>query len=189
MNGGTVRRASLDGTMSAEDWSRMRGLGVEHAHSAAVALHFIPRTEPSRQLARLESLAHAIVGFAPSGLCDRLVAEGDGRGLCTSNVEGPLGKVDVRLPVAAQLSRDEGGAIHLVMRNMRPVEAKGVLGWSPFVATNHLVTAVDLYPTQAGWFVFTRIALEMSEHESSAKTLSDALLRLDAWLCQSLAQA
>jgi len=187
MNGATVRRTSLDGTMNADDWARMQSLGVEHAHSAAVALHFVPSTVPARQIARLESLARAIVGFAPAGVCDRLVSEGDGRGLCTSTVDGPIGKVDVRLPVVTQLTQGEDGAVHLVMRNMRPVEAKGLLSWSPLVATNHLAAAVDFYPSPTGWFVYTRVVLEMADHESSAKTLSDAFLKLDAWLCASLA--
>ena len=55
-------------------------------------------------------------------------------------------------------------------------------------APDHLKVIVDMYPTDDGWLVYTRVGVEMSDHESSAKTISDALLKLDSWLSRDLAR-
>jgi hypothetical protein len=186
--GASVRRTSLDGTLTADDKQRLRALGLGKLHSAAVVLHRIPKTDPAKQLARLRKLARAVDGFAPSGACDGITAEGDGKGLCTGSVDGPLGKIPVRMPVGAKLVED-GDKVHLTIQNVRPMEAKPLFSWSPVVDPGHLKVLVDFYPTPEndGWLVYTRVGVEMSDHESSAKTISDALLKLDSWLSKELA--
>jgi len=187
--GASVRRTSLDGTLTADDRGRLRALGLGKMHSAAVVLHHIPKTDAARQIARLRVLAHRVDGFDPSGACDRITSEGDGTGLCTGSVDGPIGRIPVRMPVSARLTESADGSVHLLISNVRPMEAKPLFSWSPVVAPGHLKVAVDLYPTDDGWLVYTRVGVEMSDHESSAKTISDALLKLDSWLSRDLAHA
>ncbi len=187
--GASVKRTSLDGTLTADDRGRLRALGLGKMHSAAVVLHHIPKTDAARQISRLRMLAHRVDGFDPSGACDRITAEGDGTGLCTGSVDGPLGRIPVRMPVAARLTESGDGSVHLLISNVRPMEAKPLFAWSPVVAPGHLKVAIDLYPTDDGWLVYTRVGVEMSDHESSAKTISDALLKLDAWLSRDLSRA
>jgi hypothetical protein len=187
--GQSVRRSSLDGTLNADDRSRLGALGLGKMHSAAVVLHRIPKTDQARQVARLKKLVRSVDGFAPSGACDGITSEGEGTGLCTGSVDGPLGKIPVRMPVAAKLTESDGGAMHLAISNMRPMEAKPLFSWSPVVEPGHLKVVVDFYPEGDAWLVYTRVAVEMSEHESSAKTISDALLKLDAWLSRDLAKS
>jgi hypothetical protein len=187
--GATVRRSSLEGNLTQDDKQRLRALGLGTMHSAAVVLHRIPKTDAARQLARLKKLSQRVDGFAPSGACDGITSDGEGTGLCTGSVDGPLGRIPVRMPVAAKLTEGGDGSIHLLIHNLRPMEAKPLFSWSPVVAPDHLKVMVDLYPTDDGWLVYTRVGVEMSEHESSAKTISDALLKLDSWLSRELARA
>jgi len=187
--GASVKRSSHDGTLTPDDRFRLRALGLSALHSGVVALHKIPKTDASRQIARFRKLARAVEGFSPSGACDEIVAEGEGSGLCTGSVDGPLGKVPVRMPFAAKLTEGEDGSLHLLMRNMRPLEAKPLFSWSPVVAPDHMKFAVDLYPTDDGWLVYTRIGVDMSAHESSAKTITDALVKLDTWLSRELSKS
>jgi hypothetical protein len=185
--GAEVRRSSLDGTLNADDRNRLHGLGLQRPDVSVVSLHFIPRTNAERQLGRLRELAQRIEGFAPSGACDRLTGDGIGTGLCAGSVDGPLGKVPVRMPVGIVL-RQEPGSLRLSVENTRALEAKTLFSWSSIVDPHHLKVLVDLYPTDAGWFVYTRVGVAMRAHASSARTLSDALLKLDGWLCRELAR-
>jgi hypothetical protein len=187
--GGTVKRTSADNTLTPEDRSRVRALGLPHTHSSAVVLHKIKRTDGPRQLARLQALVRSLDKFAPADACDGIVSTGDSKGMCTSHVDGPLGKVAVRMPVAAKLTEGRGGALQLVLTNPSPMEAKPFLGWSEVVAPNHLKVAYEMFPTDDGWLVYVRVGVEMSNHEGSAKTISDALLKLESWLTKELAKS
>jgi hypothetical protein len=187
--GASVRRQSTDNTLTADDRARLRGLGLGTLHSSAVALHRVPRTDAARQMTRLRALVKTPGGFAPSEACDGIVTQGEGTGLCTGTVDGPLGKVPVRMPVSAKLSEGQDGTVRLVITNHKPMEAKPLLGWSEVVAPGHLKVVYEMFPTEDGWLVYTRVGVEMSAHEGSAKTISDALLKLDGWLSKELARS
>jgi hypothetical protein len=187
--GATIRRTSEGGTLTPDDRFRLRGLGLPTMHSAAVVLHEIPRTDAARQVARLRTLARSLDQFAPSDVCDHLVATGDSRGLCTGHVDGGFGKVSVRMPVAAKLTEGAGGSLRLVVFNPQPMEAKPLFGWSEIVPPGGLKLAYDLFPTEEGWLVYTRVGVQMSAHEGSAKTISEALLKLESWLTRELARS
>ena len=186
--GAAARRQSTDGTLTPDDRARLRALGLGRLHSGAVVLHKIPRRDPSRQLARLRRLVRAVGGFAPSEACDGIVTTGDGTGLCTRSVDGPLGRVPVRMPVSAKLAEEASGAVRLVITNHQPMEAKPLFGWSEVVAPGRLKVVYEMYPCDDGWLVYTRVGVDMKAHEGSAKTISDALLKLDAWLTRELAR-
>lgn len=187
--GATIKRTSEGGTLTADDRFRLRGLGLPSMHSAAVVLHEIPRTDGARQIARLRTLARSLDQFAPSDVCDRIIATGESRGLCTGRVDGGLGKVSIRMPVAAKIIEGTSGALRLVVFNPQPMEAKPLFGWSEVVPPGGLKLAYDLFPTEDGWLVYARVGVQMSAHEGSAKTISDALLKLESWLTRELAKS
>jgi hypothetical protein len=186
--GGTVKRSSDDKTLTLDDRRRLSALGLPSPNAAAVVLHKIPRTDGARQLARLELLSRSLDALAPSDACDQLVATGVSKGMCSGHVDGPFGKVAVRMPVSARLTRTADNVLHLVFTNPEPLEAKAPFGWSEVVAPNHLKLAYDLYPTDDGWLVHARVGVEMSAHESSAQTIAEALLRLESWLTRDLSR-
>lgn len=188
-HGGFIRRSTAEGTLTAEDRRRFRELGLGSPQSAAVIIRKIARSDGPQQLARLQALTHAPVGFAPSGACDEIVPQGEARALCTGHASGPFGNVAVRMPVAARLGQSADGGLHLALHNPKPLEAKGLFSWSTVVAAEHLQVAYDLLPDGDGWLVYVRVGVEMSAHEDSAKEISDAMLRLEAWLTRQLAQA
>ena len=188
-HGGYIRRSTAEGTLTTEDRRRFRELGLGSPQSAAVIIRKIARSEGPQQLARLQALAHAPAGFAPSGACDEIVPQGEARALCTGHARGPFGNVAVRMPVAARLAQTADGGLHLALHNPKPLEAKGVFSWSTVVAADHLQVVYDLLPDGDGWLVYVRVGVEMSAHEDSAKELSDAMLRLEAWLTRQLAEA
>ena len=177
-----------DGSLTADDRARLSQLGLRRLHAGAVATHKIPKTDAARQVARLRSLARSVGQFAPSEACDGIVSQGEGTGLCTGHVDGPLGKVPVRMPVSTRVTEGADGTIRLVIQNHQPMEAKPLLGWSEVVAPGHLKVVYEMHPTEDGWQVYTRVGVEMSAHEGSAKTISAALLKLDAWLTRELAR-
>jgi hypothetical protein len=187
--GGVVTRTLADGTLTADDRFRFRALGLAHAQSAAVVLHKIKRTDGARQIARLRSLVRSVDQFAPSEACDRIVSTGESKGLCSGRVDGPFGKVSVRMPVAARLTEGADGAFRLLISNPLPMEAKPLFGWSQVVAPGGLKVAYEMFPTDDGWLVYARVGVEMSAHEGSAKTISDALLKLESWLTRELAKS
>jgi hypothetical protein len=187
--GATIKRTSEGGTLTPDDRFRLRGLGLPSMHSAAVVLHEIPRTDGARQMARLRSLVRSLDQFAPSDVCDHLVATGESRGLCTGRVDGGFGKVSIRMPVAVKLTEGAGGSVRLVLFNPQPMEAKPLFGWSEVVPPGGLKLAYDLFPTEEGWLVYARVGVQMSAHEGSAKTISDALLKLESWLTRELAKS
>jgi hypothetical protein len=184
--GVSIRRQSTNNTLTAEDRARLGALGLRSLHAAAVSLYKIPRRDG--QMRRLRALAHAVGGFSPSEACDGIVTQGDGVGLCTGSVDGPLGRIPVRMPVSARLSEGPDGSIRLVISNDRPMEAKPLFGWSQIVAPGHLKVVYDMYPAEDGWLVYSRVGVEMSAHEGSAKTISDALIKLESWLTRELAK-
>jgi hypothetical protein len=185
--GASIRRQSTNNTLTQDDRARLRGLGLGNLHASAVSLHKIPRR--AGQMARLHALVHAVGGFSPSEACDGIVTEGDGTGLCLGSVDGPFGKVHVRMPVAAKLTENADGTLHLVISNHRPMEAQPLFGWSEIVAPGHLKVVYDMFPTDDGWLVYARVGVEMSAHEGSARTISDALLKLESWLTRELSRA
>ncbi len=186
--GGCVRRSTAAGTLTPEDRRRFRELGLANPQAAAIVIRKIARTEGARQLARLQALTHAPEGFGPSGACDEIVPEGEAHALCTGHASGPFGDVAVRMPVAARLVESADGGLHLALHNPKPLEAKGLFSWSTVVNAEHLQVAYDLLPDGDGWLVYARVGVEMSAHEDSAKELSDAMLRLEAWLTRELAR-
>ena len=179
--GTTVRRSSANNTLTQDDRARLGALGLGTIHSGAVVLHKIPKRDAA-QMDRLRALTKAVGGFAPSEACDGIVTQGVGVGLCTGSVDGPIGRIPVRMPVSARLSEMGGGAMRLVITNHQPMEAKPLLGWSEVVAPGHLKVDYEMFPTDDGWLVYTRVGVEMSAHEGSAKTILDAFLKLDSWL-------
>lgn len=186
--GSAVIRSTADNSLTQDDRFRIRMLGLKKTHSAAVVLRKIPRTDVSRQSARLKAFAKSLETLAPSGACDAIVSAGDSHALCTGHVDGPLGKVPVRMPVASKIETSENGTLKLVISNYAPMEAKPFLGWSEVVASGGLKVAIELFPTEDGWLEYTRVGVEMSAHEGSAKTISDAMLKLEGWLTRELAK-
>jgi hypothetical protein len=188
-SGAFVRRSTAEKTFTAEDRTRLGELGLAKPTSAAVILRKIARSEGPRQLARLEALARSPEGFAPSGACDEMVGQGEASALCSGHVAGPMGNVPVRMPVATRLKHGSDGSVHLTLFNPRPLEAKPLFSWSSVVSTAHLQVSYELFPDTDGWLVYVRVGVEMSAHEGSAKTISDAMLKLEAWLTQELAKS
>lgn len=189
VNGGFVRRSTSEKTFTAEDRARLGELGLGKPSSAVIILRKIPRSEGPRQLARLDVLARSPEGFAPSGACDEMVGQGDSSALCSGHVSGPIGNVPVRMPVAARLKHGSDGSVHLSLFNPKPLEVKSLLSWSSVVSPEHLQVSYELFPDPDGWLVYVRIGVEMSAHEGSATTISDAMLKLEAWLTHELAKA
>jgi hypothetical protein len=185
--GVSIRRQLANNTLTQDDRMRLNALGLGTLHSAAVSIHKIPKRDVE-QIARLRSLARAVGGFAPSEACDGIVTEGNGTGLCTGSVEGPFGKVPVRMPVSAKLQESSDGRVLLTISNDRPMEAKPLFGWSEIVAPGHLKVVYEMFPADGGWLIYTRVGVEMSAHKSSAKTISDAMLKLESWLTRELAR-
>ena len=184
--GGSIVRSSADNSLTQDDRFRLRMLGLKKTHSAAVVLRKIPRTDVARQSARLKAFAKSLDSLAPSGACDAIVAAGDSHAMCTGHVDGPLGKVPVRMPVSSKIESGEGGALKMTITNHAPMEAKPFLGWSEVVAPGGLKVAIELFPTDDGWLEYTRVGVEMSAHEGSAKTISDAMLKLEGWMSLEL---
>ena len=52
--------------------------------------------------------------------------------------------------------------------------------------TSSIQVAIELFPTDDGWLEYTRVGVEMSAHEGSAKTISDAMLKLEGWMSREL---
>ncbi len=188
-SGSFIRRSTAEKTFTAEDRARLGELGLTKPSSAAVIHRRIPRSEGPRQLARLEALAHSPEGFAPSGACDEMIGQGEASALCSGHVAGPMGNVPVRMPVATRLRHGSDGSVHLSLFNPRPLEAKALFSWSTVVSPEHLQVSYELFPDPDGWLVYVRIGVEMSAHEGSAKTISDAMLKLEAWLTHELARS
>jgi hypothetical protein len=187
--GATVKRSSLDNTLTPEDRSRFTALGLPHTHAAAVVLHKIKRTDGARQLARLQLLARSLDRFTASEACDPIIATGDSQGMCSGHVDGPFGKVRVRMPVASKLTQSDDGVMHLVITNPAALEAKGLFSWSEVVAPGRIKVAYDMFPTDDGWLVQARVGVEMKNHEKSAKDITDALLKLESWLTKELSKS
>lgn len=183
-----MRRSTADGTLTAEDRRRFRELGLASPQSAAVVIRKMARSDGPGQLARLLALTHAPAGFAPSGACDEMVPQGEAHALCTGHASGPFGNVALRMPVAARLVRSADGGLHLSLDNPKALEAKGPFSWSTLVAPGHLQVAYDLIPDGDDWLVYVRVGVEMNAHQDSAKEISDAMLRLEAWLTRELAR-
>jgi hypothetical protein len=79
--------------------------------------------------------------------------------------------------------------VPLGRRRKQPYVVDDTKSWGRIVEPDRLKVAVDLYPTTEGWFVYTRAAVVMSAHASSAKTITDTLLKLDSWLSLDLARS
>lgn len=182
------RRSSKDNTLTAEDRAQFRAMGLGTADAAVVVTRRIPITDRERQLARLRTLTRSVDGFAPSGACDGITSEGEGRGLCTGSVDGPLGRVSARMPVAARLSQAESGAVRLTIRNHRPLEIKPLFSWTQVVPPGRLALDIDMVPEGATWVVRARVAVDMTDYEGSASKITDAMLKLEAWLAADLSR-
>jgi hypothetical protein len=136
----------------------------------------------------LAALSRSVEGFAPSGACEGIVSQGDGRGLCTGTVAGPLGRVPARVPVAAKLSQGEGGAVRLSIQNDRPLEVKRLFSWKEVVPPGRLKLEIDMAPEEGAWLVRTRVAVDMSNYKGSASKITDAMLKIDSWLASDLSR-
>jgi hypothetical protein len=185
--GKTVKRSIADGSATPQDRSSLRALGARSLHAGVVLMHKIPKRTDA-QTRKLRKLVSAVDGFAPSGACDAIVREGNGAGLCAGTTDGPVGKVPVRMPVAARLDDGPDGSLHLVLWNPRAMEVRALLSWVPVVAPDHLKMQVDMFPVVDGWLVYTRIAVDMSEHTGSAKEIAEGMEKLDRWLVRELAR-
>jgi hypothetical protein len=185
---GVTKRSSLEGSLTAEDNARLRELGLTCPQSAVVILRKIPKSEGGRQFARLRALARAPEGMAASGACDEVLPQGEASALCRGHVRGPFGSVAVRMPIAARLTERDGGSLQLLLHNPRPLEVKGLFSWSSVVAPENLVIAYELLPDPDGWLVYVRVAVQMSAHQDSARTISDTMLKVESWLTRELAR-
>jgi len=182
------RRSSKDNTLTSEDRAQFRALGIATPDAAVVITRRIPMTNRDRQLARVRTLSRSVDGFAPSGACDGIVSEGEGRGLCTGSVDGPLGRVSARMPVAAKLTQSESGTVRLSIRNHRPLEIKPLFSWTQVVPTGRLVLEIEMIPEETTWLVRSRVAVDMTDYEGSASKITDAMLKLEAWLASDLSR-
>lgn len=180
-----VRRSTTDHSLTSEDRQHLAEIGLAKPQWAAVITRKIGRSD-ARQLARLQALTRAPELFAPSGACDEIASRGDAQALCMGHATGPLGAVEVRMPVATQLEHTPDGALHFALHNPTALEAKAVFSWTTLVAPGHLRVAYELLPDQDGWLVYVRAGVEMSAHAASAKDIGDALLKLEAWLSHEL---
>lgn len=186
--GKTVVRSSGAGNLTKDDRARLAALGIGTIHSGAVVMRKIPKVESGRLLGRLQKLAKNLDAFAPSGACDAIVSEGENAGLCTGSVDGPIGRIPVRMPVSAKVAPHGDGSVRLVIENTRAMEAKPLLAWSKVVDPGKLKLVYDLYPTDDGWLVYARVGVDMSAHESSAPTITAAILKLESFLTRDLAK-
>lgn len=186
--GKPVRRSSKDNTLTNEDRAQLRAMGLANADAAVVIVRRIPFTDRERQLARVRALARSVDGFAPSGACDGIVSEGEGRGLCTGSVDGPLGRIVARMPVAAKLSQSENGTVRLAIHNHRPLEIKPLFSWTEVVPTGRLKLEIEMTPGEGAWLVRTRVAVDMTDYEGSASKITDAMLKLESWLASDLSR-
>lgn len=166
----------------------MRAIGISEVDSGVVVLRKIGNVDEAQIEQRLRTLTKSVDGFAPSGACDAITSEGEGAGLCTGSVDGPLGRVPVRMPVVASYTRTPSGVFRLTITNRRAMEAKPLFAWTSVVDPQKLKVVYELYPQEEGWLVYTRVAVDMNSHEGSAKTISDALLKLESWLTRDLSR-
>jgi len=185
----TTRRSTAEGNLTDDDRLRFRELGLARPHSAVVIVRHIPRSAGVGQQARLESLARAPEGLAPSGACDELLGQGEANALCRGHVRGPFGNVAARMPIAATLQAGASGTLRLTLTNSRALEVRSLASWSSVVAPEHVVLAYELVPRPDGWLVQVRVGVEMSDHEDSAKAISDCMLKLESWLTRELIKA
>lgn len=183
-----VVRASYAGTLTNQDRASMRAIGISDVDSGVVVIRKIGAVDEARIERRLRALAKSLEGFAPSGACDAITSEGEGAGLCTGSADGPLGRVPVRMPVAASFTKTPDGKLRFVITNRRPMEAKALFAWTSIVDPQKLKVVYELHPQEDGWLVYTRVAVDMNSHEGSAKTISDAMLKLESWLTRDLAR-
>jgi hypothetical protein len=124
----------------------------------------------------------------PSGACDAIVSEGDYRALCLGTVDGPLGRVPVRMPVAAKVTEDGRGGVRLAIHNHRDMEIKPLFTWSSVVPAGRLNVVYDLTPAGDAWLVRTHISVEMTSHKGSSQRITDAMIKLETWLTRELAR-
>src|ERR1700744_3141238 len=64
------RHSTAKGDLTPAEHASLRELGIASPSSAIVLVRRIPKSADGHELARLELLAHAPEGFAPSGTCD-----------------------------------------------------------------------------------------------------------------------
>jgi hypothetical protein len=185
--GRAVRRSIADKTFTAEDRAALGQLGFQAVHAGVVVLHKIPKRS-EKQVERIKALVSKLSGFSPAGACEAISNEGPGRGMCAGTTEGPIGKVNVRMPVQASFNGDPNGGVHITFSNPRPLEAKALFSWKQLVAPQNLKLSIDMFPSDDGWLVYTRIGVSMRDHAESAKTITDSLEKIDAWLVKELAR-
>jgi hypothetical protein len=185
--GRAVRRSIAEKTFTAEDRAAMGQLGFRAVHNGVVILHKIPKRN-EKQVERVKSLIRSLAAFSPANACDSITSEGPGRGVCSGTTQGPIGKVAVRMPVQATFAGDPKGGMHVTFSNPRPLEAKGLFSWMQLVAPDNLKLSIDMFPSEDGWLVYTRIGVSMRDHAESAKTITDTLEKIDAWLMKDLAR-
>jgi hypothetical protein len=185
--GRAVRRSIADRTFTDEDRAALGAMGFKAVHAGVVVLHKIPKRD-AQQVERVKSLVHQLGGFMPANACDAITSEGPGRATCSGSTSGPIGKVSVRMPVQATFGGDARGGVHVAITNPRAMEVKPLFSWSSIVAPEHLKLAIDMYPVDDGWLVYTRIGVNMREHAESAKTITDTLEKIDAWLMKDLSR-
>lgn len=181
-----VVRASYTNTLTPQDRASMRAIGISDVDAGVVVIRKLGNLDETRITQRLEKLSRSVDGFAPSGACDAITSEGNNAGVCMGSTDGPLGRVPVRMPVVASFTKAQNGVLRLVITNHRPMEAKALFAWTSVVDPQKLKVVYELHPQGDGWLVYARVAVDMNSHEGSAKTISDALLKLESWLSRDL---
>jgi hypothetical protein len=182
-------RSTATKNLTTEDRARIAELCIRPLHSGAISVRTLPTDHRDAQLSRLRDLSHQPAQLAPSDICDTLVAQPDGTAYCTGHTDGPLGStVAMRMTLAARLEESAGGRYSFVVFNTKPLEAKGLFGWTELAKPNALKLAVDLDPTDCQWNATTRMGVTMSSHADSAERLNAVLRKLDGWLASDLAR-
>lgn len=181
-------RSTAARNLTADDRARIAELGIRPLHAGGISLRGLSTEHKDAQISRLRGLSRAPAQLAPSDICDNLVQQSDGTALCTGKTDGPIGDVAVRMTLAARLEEKADGQYSFVVFNTKPLEAKGLFGWTELVKANGLKLTVDLQPNGSYWTETTRMGVTMSSHEDCAERLGEKLAKLDAWLAGDLAR-
>lgn len=183
-----VHRSTAARNLTAADRAGIAELGIQPLHAGGVALRKIPAAHKDAQVTRFRELAAMPVKLAPSDICDSLVAQSDGTALCTGRADGPFGDVPVRMTIGARTIERPGGGYSLVVFNTKPLEAKGLFGWTELAKANAMKLSFDLEPRDDHWEASTRMGVTMSSHTDSAERIGDVLTKLDTWLATDIAR-
>jgi hypothetical protein len=181
-------RSTAAKNLTSDDRARIAELGIRPLHAGAISVRTLATDHRNAQLSRLRALSHSPAQLAASDICDTLVAQPDGTAYCTGHADGPLGStVAMRMTLAARVEEKAAGRYSFIVFNTKPLEAKGVFGWTELAKPNALKLEVDLDPADGQWNATTRMGVTMSSHADTAERVGAVLRKLDGWLANDLA--